>query len=121
MLELILLSALLSGAAVLAHANQKPPQRVSLLALRGNRQNRDSISMDRIFLDKAAREGMYGILLGTLAIERSQNPHIKALAEKMVWESQFITFALASIAQRKGISAASHAARDHAHLARREP
>ena len=104
MLELLLLPVLLSGAALLAHQHQKPSERLSIMAVKPKQAARSPRVTDQSFIDNAARCGMYGLLLGTLGMEKSQNPDLIALAETMVRENQAINVELASILEPKGMS-----------------
>jgi putative membrane protein len=106
MLELILLPVLLSGAAILAHVCQKPHERLSILAASAHEGSQPGIPPDLAFVTGAMKGGVYGLLLGTLAIERSHNPEIMAFAAKMIRQNQLINIELASISRRKGISTA---------------
>jgi len=106
MFELILLPVLVSGAAILAHKHQKPPERLSILTVKTCRGNQEPTFSDFTFADDAVRGGIFGLLLGTLAIEKSQNPDIKMFAEKTVQTNQRIILELTAIAERKGISIA---------------
>ncbi len=101
MVELLLLPVLLSGAALLAHQHQKPPERLSIVRAKRGQPTRPSIPADRAFVDQAAKLNMYGLLLGTVGIEKSQNADLIAFAEKMIQENQLMNVALTSIIQAK--------------------
>lgn len=107
MYELILLPILLGGAAVLAHVHQRPPERFSLVTpgstTMADRNNHLLTSADLVFVDKAAKAGIYGLLLGALGIEKAQDCHVREFAEKMVQENQRINIELTSIIQDKSI------------------
>ncbi len=106
MIKLILLSVLLSGVAAFAHAQQKSPQIHTVLALGTNRQNQLLIAADLSFIDKVSKGRIYGLLLGTLGLEKSRNPSVQAFAENIIRENQIMNTALTSIAQRKGVDTA---------------
>jgi len=112
MFELILLPVLISGAAILAHVHQKPPERSSILTVKASQHNQEPTFTDINFADDSVRGGIYGLLLGTLAIEKSQNPDVRKFAEKTVQANQMIIIELTAIAERKGISTAKTLERD---------
>lgn len=105
MFELILLPVLISGAAYLAHVCQKPPERLPLFAsepLQQSTQDKTPGTPDQAFMNSAANNGVYGLILGTLAIEKTQDPQIMSLAEKMVQANQRIILEITAMAERKG-------------------
>jgi predicted outer membrane protein len=111
MFDLILLLILLSGMALFLLMSHKSQKKLNILALKANQQASPRIRanaekpvlMDRLFLVKAVKNGIYGLLLGALGIEKSQNPEVKAFALDMVQEHQIMNMEIIPIARRKGI------------------
>jgi len=97
---------------VFAQVYQKRPQRLRVRALAATarattgRQNQLPVVPDQVFVDNAIKEGMYGLLLGTLAVEKSRDPHVRTFAENMIRDNQRLNIELTSIAERKGITPA---------------
>lgn len=107
MLEVLVVSVLVSGAALLAHVHQKPRVTVGAVPAVESRPIEHSGFADTTFLVKAARIAMYGLLLGALAIEKSRDPAVRAFGEKLLQESQVVSTVITSIARLRGMSSAA--------------
>jgi putative membrane protein len=111
MFELIFLIILLAGLSFFLIISHKSQKKLNILALKANQQARpwvrtradNTVMLDRVFLVNAIKGGIYGLLLGTLGIEKGQNPEVKAFALNMVQEHQIINREIIPIARRKGI------------------
>lgn len=107
MLEVLVVSVLVSGAALLAHVHQKPRVTVGVVPALESRPAGHSGFADTTFLERAARIAMYGLLLGALAIEKSRDPAVRAFGEKLLQESQVVSTVLTSIARLRGVSSST--------------
>lgn len=61
-------------------------------------------SMDRIFAIKAAQGGMAEVKDSSLALNKSRNPRVRAIAKRMVQEHTAANEELKGVAERKGMA-----------------
>ena len=113
MLELLLVLTLISAAIILAQLRQRSPRRRRVVAAAGAGPSLARIShfrprqpLDKAFVQKTARGGIYGLLLGTLGIERGHSFQVRAFAEYMVQDNIRINSKLSRLAESRGIDTA---------------
>jgi len=56
-----------------------------------------------VFVEEAAQDGLTEVELGRVALEKSQNPTVRAFAQRMVADHQKANLELAALARQKGI------------------
>src|SRR5436190_19385570 len=79
----------------------------------------DSPPASRIFVEKAAQDGMAEVEVGKAALQKSQNAQVREFAQRMVKDHGKANQELTAIAKRKGIDVPKKLDAEHAAMVKK--